>query len=102
MRKRGQTSGMHLGTYYKVYLFEVELDTIMPDNKKKKPRSNAASALFYIECPCHCGRALPIEYTPRANRIDINQFGNKIWTRLVSENGFEGAIEFLHENASNS
>ena len=50
---------------------------------------------FYIICPCNCGRALPIEYSPFAN--DIPEFGNKIWQHLVHERGLEGAIQYLHE-----
>ncbi len=55
------------------------------------------TAHFYIVCPCNCGRALPIEYSPFAN--DIPEFGNKIWQHLVHERGLEGAIQYLHEKA---
>ncbi len=55
----------------------------------------ANEAFFYIVCPCNCGRALPIEYSPFAN--DVPEFGNKIWQHLAHEKGLEGAIEYLHE-----
>lgn len=55
----------------------------------------AEEAFFFIICPCNCGRALPIEYSPFAN--DIPEFGNKIWQYLVDDKGLEGAVQYLHE-----
>ncbi len=52
-------------------------------------------AFFYIMCPCHCGRAFPVEYSPYSS--DIPEFGNKVWSALAGEKGQEGAIEYLHE-----
>lgn len=59
------------------------------------------SILFFIDCPCSCGRAIRLALPSEKPDInyDIPKIGNKFWQQLVSENGLEGAIEFLHENA---
>lgn len=57
--------------------------------------------LFYIECPCNCGRAVKVEVYPvpgyEDHVKDIQEVGNSIWQHLVNEHGMEGAIQYLHE-----
>lgn len=67
----------------------------MKNSEKQEYKPTVEDAYFYIMCPCKCGRAFPIEYSPHSS--DIPEFGNKVWKALVGEKGHEGAIEFLHE-----
>ncbi len=61
--------------------------------------------LFYIICPCNCGRAieLKIEDIPAHSHEkaaqEIPEIGIRIWQGLVDAKGLEGAIQFLHERA---
>lgn len=64
---------------------------------EKNNQAGFQDVSFFIECPCGCERMLPIEFTSKLNEAKIPHLGNQIWHQLVSENGFEGAIEFLHE-----
>ncbi len=68
---------------------------------KGKFEETAESILFYIDCPCQCGRAIRMVLTPAKpnKQYDIPEIGNKFWQQLVGENGLEAAIEYLHENA---
>ena len=68
---------------------------------KGKIDEEAPSILFFIDCPCQCGRAIRMALTPAKpdKEYDIPEIGNKFWQQLVDENGLEGAIEYLHENA---
>jgi len=68
---------------------------------KGKTDEEAPSILFYIDCPCQCGRAIRMALTPAKpdKDYDIPVIGNKFWQQLVDENGLEAAIEYLHENA---
>lgn len=68
---------------------------------KGKIDDEAASILFFIDCPCQCGRAIRMALTPAKpdKDYDIPEIGNKFWQQLVDENGLEAAIEYLHDNA---
>ena len=68
---------------------------------KGKFEGPAESILFFIDCPCECGRAIRIALTPARpdKEYDIPAIGNKFWQQLVDEYGLEAAIEYLHENA---
>jgi hypothetical protein len=68
---------------------------------KEKFTGDKKGILFYIDCPCNCGRAIRM-VLPSAKPVEdynIPKIGNKFWQRLVNEKGLEEAIEFLHENA---
>ncbi|MEE9241456.1 MAG: hypothetical protein V3U53_09755 [bacterium] len=61
----------------------------------------AEEILFYIVCPCNCGRAIKVEVYPVPGHEDhikdVEEVGNNIWQHLVGEYGLEGAIQYLHE-----
>lgn len=74
-------------------------DSESPD--KGKSTEEDKGIIFYIDCPCKCGRAIRMVLTPAKpdKKYDIPEIGNKFWQQLVGENGLEAAIEYLHENA---
>ncbi len=67
----------------------------MSNDEMKEYKPMVEEAFFHIMCPCKCGRAFPIEYSPQSS--DIPKFANKIWRALACEKGQEGAIEYIHE-----
>ncbi len=75
----------------------MEAKTTMDNEKKSTSEPTGKGATFYIVCPCECGRAYPVKYTPGSS--DVSELGNKLWQNMASEKGLEGAIEFLHVNA---
>lgn len=76
-----------------------------PDDHESPDTGRASSAaesiLFYLDCPCGCGRSVRMVLSPArpGKQYDIPKIGNKFWRQLVDENGLEAAIEYLHENA---
>ncbi len=67
----------------------------MMNNEKNEASEPTEEMLFYIVYPCNCGRAAPFTCTSFTG--DISELANQVWQRTASENGLEGAIEFLHE-----
>jgi len=72
----------------------------IPTEDKDQPQG-AENILFYIDCPCDCGRSIRMVLSPvKPNKqYDIPGIGNKFWRQLVDRNGLEAAVEYLHENA---
>jgi hypothetical protein len=68
--------------------------TIM-NNEKNGASEPTEEVLFYIVCPCNCGRAAP--FTCASYPGDISKLAKQVWQRIAGEEGLEGAIEFLHE-----
>ena len=66
------------------------------NNENYEASEPTEERLLYIICPCNCGRAVPLTCTSYSG--DISELANQIWQQLASENGLEGAIEFLHES----
>ena len=92
---------------------------IAPDKRFREPDScvygekgefepMSEEILFYIICPCNCGRAieLKIEDFPAHSHEKVVQgipeTGNRIWQCLVDAKGLEGAIQFLHERTESA
>ncbi len=70
----------------------------MMNNENNEAADPTEEMLFYIVCPCNCGRAVPLTCTSYSGYI--SELANQVWQRVVSEKGLESAIEFIHESGN--
>ncbi len=68
----------------------------MMNNENNEAADPTEEMLFYIVCPCNCGRAVPFMCTSCSG--DISELANQIWKKTTNAKGLEGTIEFLHES----